>query len=156
MSIRDTWRTPMTIVACLDRMWPDGIDLDPCTGPGSLIRAGTKYTENGTSEPWRGYRTIYANPPYSEPHEWVMRMVEAAYMHSAEVIGCLRCDPSVSWWKDVWTADAICFPAKRVQFIPPEGVELSQNNGPNALPYWGPNVSRFKWAFRTLGKVVEL
>lgn len=157
MSARDEWGSPPEIVQCIHRMWTGGADVDVCTNEFAdctIARTGIALPDDGLACRWAG--RIYCNPPYSEPHRWVERMAEAGRSGDAEVIGCLRCDPSVSWWRHVWTADAICFPDHRVQFVPPPGIEASQNTGSNALPYWGPDVSRFKWAFRTLGKVYEL
>jgi hypothetical protein len=156
-SPRDTWCTPEIIVRALLRLWPNGADLDPCSNARSIVPARMRWElEDGVlplASNWASYFRVYCNCPYSSAHPWVAAM-RGHGLSTGEVVGCLRSDPSVAWFADVWSADRILFPDFRVQFEPPPGVKVSGNTGPNALPYWGPEPDRFAWAFRELGKVV--
>lgn len=156
---RDAWCTPREIVDALLRMWPLGPDLDPCTNARSIVPCRRRYTLADCLDPaaqeWGG--TVYCNPPFSDTAPWARKMS----LHGGGVVGCLLADPSVSWWKDVWTADAICFPDHRVRFIPPPGVKPSSFSRPVALPFWAPDdgstsTDAFERAFGSLGKVVTL
>jgi len=158
---RDSWCTPQEIVDAVLRLWPGGIDLDPCSNARSLVPARKRYTVAQCIEPedqeWSG--RVYCNPPFSDTGPWAKRMAA----HEGGVVGCLLCDPSVSWWKDVWTADAICFPDHRIKFSPPPGVvEAAMQtrrswsfDRPIALPYWGVRPDLFRSAFSPLGRVIR-
>lgn len=159
---RDTWCTPQEIVDALLRLWPRGPDLDPCTNARSVVPYRRRYTAadriDVTEQTWTGH--VYCNPPFSDTGPWARKMS----MHGDGVVGCVLADPSVSWWRDIWTADAICFPDHRVKFIPPPGVKPSSFSRPIALPFWTSDsdasedhqLGAFDIAFSPLGKVVHL
>ncbi|HKY51667.1 MAG TPA: DNA N-6-adenine-methyltransferase [Candidatus Limnocylindria bacterium] len=161
---RDTWCTPQEVVDALLRFWPDGPDLDPCTNERSIVPCRRRYTLADCIEPqhqeWRADDRIYCNPPFSDTAPWARRMS----MHTGAVVGCVLADPSVSWWRDIWSADAICFPDHRVKFLPPPGAKSTSFDRPIALPLWCSTrdhsrevqLHAFEWAFGSLGKVVHL
>jgi len=173
---RDTWCSPQEIVDALLRLWPDGPDLDPCTNERSIVPYRRRYTladcVDVADQTWTG--RVYCNPPFSNTGPWAAKMA----LHLEGVVGCVLCDPSVSWWRDIWTADVICFPDHRVKFIGPSAFvndqmatrRSSSFDRPIALPFWlpiwrgaGPEPAwyeglrgSFERAFGTLGKVVHL
>lgn len=80
--------TPQPIVDALGRLWPEGIGLDPCAAPGSLVLAYEYYyvprrltadgkedytpqpgDRDGRALPWLD-RT-YANPIFRDLEEWL-------------------------------------------------------------------------------------
>jgi hypothetical protein len=153
---RDSWCTPLEVVEALLRLWPGGIDLDPCSNSRSIVPARTRWdiADDGLARPWFGH--VYCNPGYS-------RGVTAAFFDRCrvppceDVVGCCLCDPSVGWWSQhVWRADAVCFPDHRVDFIPPPDVKADGFNRAVALPYWGTEIDAFKETFAPLGRVVLL
>ena len=160
---RDSWCTPQSIVDALLRFWPDGPDLDPCANERSIVPCHRRFTIADCIEPqhqeWESFR-VYCNPPFSNTAPWAKKLSE----HNGAAIACVLADPSVSWWRDIWSADAICFPDHRVKFLPPPGVKPSSFSRPIALPMWASatdhsrevQLHAFEWAFGPLGKVVHL
>lgn len=67
-----TLNTPPDILQKIRRLAPgQGIGLDPCSNPTSLVRAKVEWTEkeNGLSRSWRGYGLVFMNPPHNmSPH----------------------------------------------------------------------------------------
>ena len=164
---RNSWCSPEEIRDALLRLWPDGPDLDPCSNERSIIPCRRRYTIEDcvdiVDQVWRPDERVYCNPRFDDTGPWAARMS----MHSGGVVGCVLCDPSVSWWSHIWTATAICFPDHRVKFIPPPGVKPSSFSRPIALPFWMPDGplggayeeeqrDAFDAAFSPLGKVVHL
>jgi hypothetical protein len=157
--VRGSWCTPPEIVGPLHRLWPI-VGLDPCSNERSIVKAVRTYTIDDGLEPhrqrWAVGETVYFNPDFADTAPWVTK----ASGHIGGAIGCVLCDPSVSWWERVWTADAICFPRRRIAFLPPPGVRRSSFPRPIALPFWSgmgfTSVADFEHAFRDLGKVVRL
>lgn len=170
---RDHWCTPQPVEDALQRFWRKrgGTQLDPCSNPKSIVTAqwrimlaAPKNVPSMNASPGPGiilgdglsYKWMdrtYCNPIYSAPAPWVAAMRKYGEQ-GLEIVGCLRCDPSVEWFQDVWSATAICFGRSRWMFIPPPGVEPSSNNGANAIPYWGHDWAGFEEAFAPLGKIV--
>lgn len=79
--------TPQPVVDALALLWPEGVALDPCGAPGSLVRAERVYYVpgepdgkrtfyvakdgelDGLQEPWAS-RT-YVNPPFEHLQAWL-------------------------------------------------------------------------------------
>jgi DNA N-6-adenine-methyltransferase (Dam) len=152
---RDSWCTPPAIIDRLLQLWPEGIDLDPCSNVHSIVPARLRFdaSADGLDVEWDSHSTVYVNPPYSDSSVWMRKF---AALRAAEAVGCVLCDPSVSWWRHVWSCDAVCFPYRRMQFLAPPGVAASSFNRPVALPYRGRRPGAFAEAFGSLGKVVTL
>lgn len=157
---RDAWTTPIEIVQLVWRVFE--VDLDPCSNRFSKVNARTSWTisDDGLAQDWNVCRRpcIYMNPPFSAPGPW-MRMLRAmAESNGANAIACVKSDTSTTWFRDCWSARAICFPWRRVKFDPPPSVKASTPNFPVAFPCWGDDgvVARFTEVFAELGKVVPL
>ncbi len=92
-----------------------GIDTDPCWSSSSLVRPrhGYAIAQDGLTQPW--YGTVWLNPPYSNPGEWVKRAAE----HAAEghmVAALLSLDPSTKWWRHTLSASSLGLWPARVHF----------------------------------------
>jgi hypothetical protein len=63
--------TPPAIIVVALSLWPEGIALDPCTAPGSIVPAIRAYTveDDGLSKPW--LPRTYINPPYNDLKRWL-------------------------------------------------------------------------------------
>ncbi len=170
-SRHDSWCSPIWIAELLRKLWPDGIDTDPCTNACSLIAAritydGSSFELDGLKQPWSG--RVYCNPPYSDPGPWY----ERAALHAAK--GCevvllvnvttttkawRRCrprQPAVTWREELDLvrggmttcprAAAVAFFDKRIAFLD-AGVPIKSNEYEQMALYWGPLAERFREVF---------
>lgn len=64
---QQTVLTPPGIVRVLDAVWPEGVEMDPCSAPGQLVRARLQPLD-GLAADWPD-RT-FVNPPYAELKRW--------------------------------------------------------------------------------------
>jgi hypothetical protein len=118
----DSWCTPQEIVDIAHRMWPDGIDLDPCSNSHAIalgyIRARVAWTKADdclVQPTWAvGKRTTcWWQPPYSQEGGRLTGAPERATLKPAkgswatrwdagelwETLALVRLDPSTAWWK---------------------------------------------------------
>lgn len=127
------WYTPGPVIAALGLDY----DLDPCSPPGGLpwIPARRVFTEadDGLTQPWVG--RVWMNPPYGEhSQKWMRRL--AAHGNGVALIFA-RTD--TRWFHEtVGAADAICFIAGRIAFVPGDGRDASWAAGaPSCLVAYG-------------------
>lgn len=154
----DTWNTPSHYITHLLRLWPDGIDLDPCSNPTSLVPARECWTlphADGLELSWRGRETVFCNPPWSDPGPWYAK---AATQRARECIMLTHVATGSKWWtRDVWPcAQAVCFHSPRLAFLDENGVPIKGNPRDCASTYYGPNAARFREVFSNMGHVVTL
>lgn len=95
--------TPEYILRVVRQLWPEGIALDPCSGPESLVNAheewfgkqiADKYRKDGTpilewvgpalTQPWRD-RT-FVNPPYKHLREYLGRATGESLCGTQEIL----------------------------------------------------------------------
>lgn len=91
----------------------DGIDLDPCGHPKSLIRARRQILlpEDGLLVPREGLR-VYTNCPFSKPLPWAQLHGRAA----AELF-LIRIDTTTRWWRTLWdNSTCVVLLDKRIAF----------------------------------------
>jgi phage N-6-adenine-methyltransferase len=146
---RTQWYTPLDVVEVISRAL-GGIELDPCADMGRRIPAQRHYTpvEDGLTTPWHvapgtPARTVFANPPYTQPHlsKWVDRFRQE-YERGSFQRGILLVPSSTDtrWFKDLWIwPDALVFWYGRIQFEPGEGIPASSNTRGSVLVYAGPD-----------------
>ncbi|OGB58413.1 MAG: hypothetical protein A2503_10020 [Burkholderiales bacterium RIFOXYD12_FULL_59_19] len=107
------WYTPAWIFAALGLTF----DMDPCSPHDmeSMVPAAIKYTvfDDGLKRHWAG--RVWLNPPYGpDTGVWVKRMAE----HRCG-IALVFSRTDASWFQAAMrSADAVCFLAGRVEFIP--------------------------------------
>lgn len=146
--------TPRPIIDALERLWPQGIALDPAGAPGSLVRAeqwacpdegcGADFRD-GLSIQWS--RRTYVNPPFSTLRPW---MEHASGFEGVAMLAPVR--PNRSWWLDaVQAARAICW-LKPVKFLGESQVIPL----PICMIYWdyaeSEDIDRFCFAFASIGR----
>ena len=81
--------TPESICNRLRRMWPEGVALDPCHGPGSLVGAEVVAWPENPDGPIDGLaidwpERTFVNPPYDCLKEWILK----ASTHRGVVMLC--------------------------------------------------------------------
>ena len=112
--------TPQCIIDALLKLWPEGIALDPCSGPDSIVPATVAFMRvecgfaklaggvqspgrDGLSIPWP--ERTYFNPPYNDIKPWLDKFVE-----SYEVVGLVPVRTHRKWWRyAAWHASEICY-----------------------------------------------
>lgn len=104
--------TPQCVVDLLLRLWPEGIALDPCSGPDSIVPARERWygalmetgrigkrgpimewVGPGLTYPWRN-RT-YINNPFSDLQDWMP--YSAAQQVEQVMLAPVR--PNRKWWR---------------------------------------------------------
>ena len=121
----DTQNTPLWLVDKALEFFGGMPDLDPCTNDWSKMPALRKYRlsrgHDGLSEPWVSTRqsdkTLWLNPPYSDPWPWMCRAAEWPGVGLALV----KHDHTTRWWRDFVRGRLRCNLHKRVAFESPKG-----------------------------------
>jgi hypothetical protein len=178
----DCWNTPPEYVALLLEMWPDGIDLDPCSNETSIVPAKRRSfgrgsvredfpdgghsisNDNGLDWLWPEFgKHVFVNPPWSKPEPWYERaalMSKPAefYSKTCESIVLTHVATGSQWWqKWVWPhASAVCFHSPRINFLDAEGKPIKGNPRDCSSTYYGHDVAGFKHTFSKAGHVVTL
>lgn len=171
--------TPWEIVDVCLNTWPEGIALDPCSGPVSLVPAASAYTgvkidtgdvnKDGTAiTRWGGSGLIapwcartYVNMPYGDLEDWLHKSAIEHSHGNTEQILLFPVRPNRTWWcrymAEIATSVAWLRPLKFVGFS-------SGFPAPLVLVHTGPNdpglmlvddtVSRFRAAVAGLSTFV--
>lgn len=157
--------TPQSIIDVCLATWPDGIVLDPCSGPGSIVPATRVYNEqdNGLTRPW--VNACYFNPPYKNLQEWLEKSTEengkaVAHLYDSEVypdagafeqIGLFPVRPNRVWWSEhMSTVPTVVGWLKPLKFV---GFK-SGFPAPLVLIYTGANTDASREAVRPLSTYV--
>ena len=141
--------TPETVLKVVLEVWPEGIELDPCTGPNSIVPATTKFTEadDGLEQHW--HRRTYCNPPYDALQMWLAKaMYTVAVEHVEEIIVLCPVRTNRDWFRCAWkhcSSRAALNPVKFVGY-------KSGFPAPLCLLYWGSRVEEFDKAVLALGE----
>jgi hypothetical protein len=140
--------TPRFLIDAILSVWPEGIELDPCSNADSIVPARDRICEpkefgerSGLSEEWPDF--AYANPPYGDFETW-LRKVSAPNEHL--MLGPVRTNRA---WFCVKASEAsrICY-LKPFKFL---------GDWPSAFPaslamfYYGQRIEAFDAAFYELG-----
>ena len=148
---REDWRTPEAVVELLHLLWDGPPDLDPCSGPGSIVQARRRIEppDDGLAETWPG--RVFVNPPFGELSRWAAKCVEEKRQRGAEVVLLLPSRTDTRYWHaHVRRAQAICFWRGRLKFLgAPAAAPF-----PVALAYFGPRPWAFQQVFSAKGMVV--
>jgi|GEM_PF-494624 len=145
--------TPDVVLERVRRVAPIG--LDPCANENAIVNARHEFLLSsgidGLREDWRGYGTVFVNPPYSNIADWARKLVHEA-ARNIEIIALLPSRTDTRWMHDyiLETATAVCFWRGRLKF------SNAKNSAPfpSLVAYWGPNEERFRNAFDDVGWVM--
>lgn len=115
--------TPPTFVRKLKNAIGGMFDLDPCSGAEPQPIATTRFTkeDNGLAQDWRGYNTVFVNPPYSDLKAWLKKVEREATRDDPEapdlVICLLPGNTSTQWFqKYAAKGDYLCLIEGRLTF----------------------------------------
>ena len=151
------WLTPRVVIDAVLRLWPGGVDLDPCaeTRVHPNVPAASYYTkeDDGLAElsPWHG--RVYMNPPYGghtrEIDKWVKKLV-LSHTEGAvsEAVALLPARTETRWFRAL-REYPVCFVAGRLSF----GNTKDPAPFPSAIVYLGSRSRPFYRAFSPLGDV---
>ena len=159
------WCTPPKYITAIQNVFCDGVSLDPCSNPHSLVNAETNYMlpeKDGLVEPWSGFRNIFVNPPYGRDkktgksiYHWLER---CAATKNSNIMALIPVATNTRHWKYFvfGCADSICFLSDtRLKFYL-NGVEYIRG-APMAcaMVYWGKEyLERFNAEFSRYGNIV--
>lgn len=152
--------TPHCVLDAIAEVWPEGIELDPCSGLDSLVPAndavymsettGHFWWRGGCDDRWTRARSgldvmwperTYCNPPYADLKQWLPKCAE-----SLETIALVPVRPHRKWWRAASMTAEVCYldPLKfhgYAQTFP----------APLCVMYWGSRGNAFREAFGGLG-----
>lgn len=148
MSATDNWCTPKWLTDLLGRF-----DLDPCSNAHSTVQAFERcqleqsldesvVSNDGLAFDW-GRRSVFVNPPYSDPLPWCRKLRDL----DAPWCALLKLDPSTRWWAALMEATPTVAPfRKRLTFESTPASESVSAKGmtanfPSVLVYsaWRPS-----------------
>lgn len=120
------------------------VDLDPCCNS-SRIRAhrSVSLPNDGLASPWQKIaRSVWCNPPYSNPLPWTIHGADAFDAGGVEQLWLVKLDPTTKWWTILAERGRVMLLRKRVQFEK-NGVVRVGNNFCNALILMSSDVNVF-------------
>lgn len=165
---KDKWCTPRWCLDPIYTFFGGEIDLDPCSGEGSIVKANHTYNEatDGLAQDWSEYKSIFANPPYSRPNlaNWSAKCARYGNQDAweTEILLLVPNYSSAAWFQEnvFPTCTSILFYNKRISFkFPVEEPRLKHEKRPKAgsptfhsvLVYWGQRVRDFEVTFSPFG-----
>ncbi|WP_445246396.1 DNA N-6-adenine-methyltransferase [Microcoleus sp. OTE_8_concoct_300] len=162
----DGWRTPNTsdqpIVSLVKKSLGGQIWLDPCSDSGSNIPAAVRYykQDDGLARHNTWSKTLFINPPFSDPFPWVERCcfefargsVSAAVMLlKAGVVSNVGTGELINKY-----ASALCYWRGRINFLNDEGNPIKGSDFDCVLIYFGARLDLFRQAFGGRGTIAAI
>ena len=162
----DGWRTPNTkdqpVIDLIKKALGGQIWLDPCSDSGSNVPATMRYFKwsDGLAQHNVWNKTVYINPPFSDPFPWVERCclevargnVSAAVMLlKAGVVSNVGTGELINKY-----ASAICYWRGRINFLNDEGNPIKGSDFDCVLIYFGARLDLFRQAFGGRGTIATI
>ncbi|WP_445243426.1 DNA N-6-adenine-methyltransferase [Microcoleus sp. AR_TQ3_B6] len=162
----DNWKTPETkeqpIVSLVKQALGGKIYLDPCSDSGCNIPATMRYFKwnDGLAKHNIWEKTVFVNPPFSDPFPWVERCcleiargsVSAAIMLlKAGTISNVGTGELINKY-----ASAICHWRGRINFLNDEGNAVKGSDFDCAFIYFGARLDLFRQAFGGRGTIATI
>jgi len=160
-SDRPDWCTPSDVLQLLHAGWPEGVALDPCSNPASIVHAELAWTEadNALGRDWFASapgRLVYVNPPYGRAlAAWAKELERQealrqgrlptpagnlAYGNKA-MVALVPARTDTLWFRDaVRLAHAVIFLKGRLRFL---GADAGAPF-PSALIYYGGQTKAYR------------
>lgn len=139
--------TPKIVLDVIAEVWPEGIQLDPCSGPDSDVVSKYKYNETDDGLICNWFSRTYCNPPYKNLKDWLAK-ADTDGADGIEIIVLCPVRTHRKWFRRTMErCTAICWmdPLKfkgYAQAFP----------APLCLLYWGNRKEAFLKASRKLSK----
>lgn len=156
---RDSYGTPPEYAEAA-RTVLGGIELDPASNERSqlIIQAQRYYTaeNNGLTQEWKA-RSVFLNPPYSEPlvskfgHRWCEEFGSGHFVAGLLLVNACT---ETGWFQRALGFAAVCFPDKRIAFLGPDNQPVKGNEYRQAVLYAGPKLPLFRKVFGKFGRVL--
>jgi phage N-6-adenine-methyltransferase len=163
----DSWRTPNTkdqpVVALIQQALGGQIWLDPCSGSvTNNIPCAVRYfkDDNGLAQHQTWSKTVFVNPPFSDPLPWVERTcfeiargnVSAAIMLlKAGTISNVKTGELINKY-----ASAICHWRGRINFLNDESNAVKGSDFDCVFIYFGVRLDLFRQAFGGRGTIATI
>jgi hypothetical protein len=160
MSTRNDYQTPEWLLD-IAREILGGIDLDPASSAEANERVrATLYFDarsNGLVQDWVG--RVWLNPPYSTEllRAFVRKAIEERHRYTACLLLVNACPSTHAFHSLVHAARSVWFPARRINFLLPNGAPTEGNRYDQALFLLGGDSGhrhRFASALQSRGVVL--
>lgn len=131
--------TPEVIRDVIRELWPEGLALDPCSGPESILEPTWAFgphmpfpeDRDGLAVPWK-HRT-YVNPPYKHLKEWLAKAVAEAQSGVSEILVLAPVRTHRPWFRIAWLHSNCVIALNSLKF---RGYDQAFP-APLCLMYWG-------------------
>lgn len=155
--------TPEWLAERVNTFYGGVVGLDPATNPGAFLRAETMWTEGALQRSWRGYGSVFINPPYHKKEEPLkLWMSYAASQFSAdarkgskdELLFLMPSRTEATYFRTfgVDVCSALVFFTGRIAHPLPGGVKPKGGGRfGSALLYYGHREDEFLNAFEEFG-----
>jgi hypothetical protein len=133
----DEWYTPRKVLDAVAALAADGIDLDPCYAPRSLVDArhviDARSGGDGLRDSWPGDGLVWCNPPYSDVEPWLRRCCNASV--SRDVVLLIPMRPETKAWQQwVWGSGAVVvIHTGRLSFVATDGTIRTESDLQRAI-----------------------
>jgi hypothetical protein len=149
--------TPAVIRDVIHWLWPEGLALDPCSGPESILEPARACgphvpdpaTQDGLGVPWT--TRTYVNPPYKHLKAWLAKTVAEAKSGVSEILVLAPVRTHRPWFRVAWLHSDCVIALNSLKF---RGYDQAFP-APLCLMYWGSRASRLELLTSQLGERVH-
>lgn len=162
----DGWKTPNTsdqpIVSLVKKALGGQIWLDPASDEGGNIPAAVRYYkhDDGLARHNIWSKTVFVNPPFSDPFPWVERCcLEIAKGSISAAIMLLKAGVVSNVGTGEWIkkyASALCHWAGRIHFLNDQGIPVKGSDFDCVFVYFGARLDLFREAFGGRGTIATI
>jgi ParB family chromosome partitioning protein len=157
-SLSNEWYTPKRYLDAA-RQVLGAFDLDPASSAtaNKEVKAAKYYTAeiNGLKKPWSG--RVWCNPPYGGLSGTFAEKLVREFTGNAVTAAILLVNANstdAQWFQPLWNY-WLCFTNHRINFIAPNGEEVSGSTHGSVFVYFGADRRAFLEQFSEFGAIVE-
>jgi hypothetical protein len=150
------WYTPVEIIEAA-RETMEWISLDPASSniANETVQAFEYYTaeDDGLTKQWRGH--IWMNHPFGRGQnaKWINYLIDQYTQSNVVQACCITFASTSEGWFQPLLAYPQCFIQGRTHYRKPNGETIKQATKGSVVTYLGPNLARFRSAFKHIGMV---